>query len=258
MPILDRVRGVRARRAAPESGRLDYPHADIYLRTRTRAETLRLRSCQKEPWTVDWIAGWIRDGETFYDIGANVGPYTLVAASRSKGVRVVAIEPGYANYAALCENLALNGVDKQVVALPVALSESTKLVEFAYRKVDPGGGVNAIEGGSREESSFEPRFRQSLLSYRLDDLVELFGLPRPNHIKIDVEGGEAAVLAGAEHILGSGSVRSLMIEVAPSTEADIVHICDRHGLTLSERFQGGSGERALPHWYGLFTAPASP
>ena len=56
-------------------------------------------------------------------------------------------------------------------------------------------------------------FRQLLLSYRLDDLIELFHLPYPQHIKIDVDGIEFSVLKGSQKTLGNSACRSLMLEI---------------------------------------------
>src|ERR671932_123659 len=66
---------------------------------RWRGEILsRLRPVAKEPWTVRWLERSLRDGDVLYDVGANVGAYSLIAAAL--GAQVVAIEPAYANYAA--------------------------------------------------------------------------------------------------------------------------------------------------------------
>src|SRR5687768_12995904 len=85
---------------------LDYPNRKILMEIETQVEqAFRVHSCSKEPWTIDLIER-MEPGDVLYDVGANVGPYTLVAAAL--GHRVVAIEPGYQNYARLCHNLAMN------------------------------------------------------------------------------------------------------------------------------------------------------
>src|SRR3712207_5715584 len=104
-----------------EVGRLDFPDADIYLRLTTPFELLRLRACASEPWTVDWLRRSVRPGDVVYDVGANVGAFSFVAAHCAPDVRCVAFEPGGANYAALSENIALNGLGDRVTALPIAL-----------------------------------------------------------------------------------------------------------------------------------------
>src|SRR2546423_5415633 len=107
-------------------GRLDYDGAEILVGVTSRAEILsRLRPCAKEPWTVRWLERNLREGDVLYDVGANIGAYSLIADALGRGARVVAIEPAYANYAALCDNVLLNGRGDRIVPLPVALAEET-------------------------------------------------------------------------------------------------------------------------------------
>src|SRR5687768_15230226 len=95
--------------------RLDYLPADLKVSVDTTEHLGRLRSCAKEPGTVRWIESHLKPGEVFYDIGANIGAYTLVAFGHTRGKsRIVAFEPGFATFATLCENLALNGSGETV------------------------------------------------------------------------------------------------------------------------------------------------
>ena len=67
-----------------ETSVLDYPPVQIRLITTSDTERKwRTRSCSKEPWTIEWLEKYIGPGTVFYDIGANVGPFTLIAAKRS-------------------------------------------------------------------------------------------------------------------------------------------------------------------------------
>src|SRR5215210_5569231 len=87
---------------------VDYPGARIRIRADTEEIVhLRLRPAAKEPWTVEWIEQNLRDGDVLWDIGANVGVYSLIAAKVASGARVVAVEPGYATFASLCDNVLL-------------------------------------------------------------------------------------------------------------------------------------------------------
>ena len=124
---LRRARRALSRREYPvvpaHLGRIDYGGADIVIGVTSRTEILsRLRPCAKEPWTVAWLERTLRAGDVFYDVGANVGAYSLVAAALGRAERVVAVEPGYASYAALCDNIVLNGRQDVVVPLPAVLA----------------------------------------------------------------------------------------------------------------------------------------
>src|ERR1051325_11538121 len=70
--------------------RLDFPDHDIWLRATFAAERRwRAHACAKEPWTVRWLREKIGPGKVLYDIGANVGVFSLVAAV-ARGASVVA------------------------------------------------------------------------------------------------------------------------------------------------------------------------
>ena len=234
----------RLRSAGVGQGRLDYPGAEIHLQLTSRAEFHRLRSCAKEPFTVNWIEERLRAGEVLYDVGANVGAYTLVAAVAVPGARVVAFEPGPANYAALCANLDLNSVGDRVIALPLALGDRPRPAALSDQALVPGGsgamGDGAHAGGSATG-----------LVERLDDIVERFGLPAPDHLKLDVDGAELEVLAGAAGVLAAGHVKSLLVELDPERGEEVVARLEAAGYRLERRETGGDRPRGAPS-YGLF------
>jgi FkbM family methyltransferase len=225
---------------------LDYGATPVVLGVDSLLEyDVRLHSCRKEPGTVRWIEEWIGDGDVLYDVGANVGAYALIAAKARRGkVAVYAFEPSFSNYAQLCRNVALNGCDGTIVPLPVALSDRTVLGGFNHRSFVPGAALHtfgpAIDFKSR---AFEPFHTQPVLSYRMDDLVAQFGLPAPNHIKLDVDGLEPGVLAGAERALGDPRLRSVLVELLADSETErtaVAHL-ERAGLVRHavERFSLG-------------------
>jgi FkbM family methyltransferase len=238
--------------AAPPRA-LDYPHADIQLRVLTTSETFRLRACAKEPFTVEWIETRIGAGEVFYDIGANIGVYSLVAAKKpGGGARVYSFEASYASIASLCANIVLNGVEADVTPMPVALSDRTAMNVFSLRDLEPGAARHALGAGDPEDGPAV--FRQPVMTFRLDDLIDTFRLPPPNHIKLDVDGGELAVLEGAARALRSPSLRSVLVEVSTALSAAVTTELERHGLHLQSKVsvKNKAGDYAV--WYGVFGA----
>jgi hypothetical protein len=95
-------------------------------------------------------------------------------------------------------------------------------------------------------------FQQPVMMFRLDDLIERFALPLPNHIKLDVDGGELAVLDGASRTLGSPTLRSVLIEVSSALSAAVTDVLDRHGLRLEWRTSVRNKAGEYEVWYGLF------
>ena len=232
--------------------RLDYPGADIYLRVTSKPARMRLRACAKEPFTIEWIHEWVRPDEVFYDIGCNIGVYSLVAAKRpGGGARVFAFDPSYWNIASLTSNVLLNDVVDRVTPLPVALTDRRALSVFSLRSMEPGSARHTLGDQPSEEGP--PVYRQPVMTYRLDDLVDELNLPLPHHIKLDVDGGEQAVLEGASRTLASPVLRTVLIEVSSEMSAGITDVLARHGLHLHSKVdvQTRAGEYRV--WYGLFS-----
>jgi FkbM family methyltransferase len=239
--------------AANKPRRLDYDRADIYLRVTSKAETFRVKACAKEPFTIDWIHGHLAAGDVLYDIGANVGAYSLVAARQpGGGARVFAFEPSYANLAALYANIALNDAARQITPMPMALSGRTAMSVFHLRDPQPGGARHVLDLGAAGTPHAAAGCPQPVLMFRLDDVVETFALPLPNHIKLDVDGGELDVIAGAARTLASPSLRSLLIEVSSELSTAVIDALAPSGLRLESKIerQNEAGEFAV--WYGLF------
>jgi FkbM family methyltransferase len=233
----------RIRSAATAYGRLDYPKAAIHLRLTSPEEFYRLKSCSKEPWTVRWIEQYLKPDEVLYDVGANVGAYTLVAAVAVPGARVVAFEPGAANFAALCANLELNEVGERVIPVPLALGDHPRPAPLEGAGVP--GASPSLNGATEGERGM------TVLVDRLDDVVDRFGFPPPDHLKLDVDGGELEVLAGAERLLGGGGVRSAMVELDRVRGPEVTERLCGLGFELAERSAGRDRPATAPS-YGLF------
>jgi FkbM family methyltransferase len=233
----------RIRSATTAYGLLDYPNAEIHLQLTSVEEFYRLKSCSKEPWTVRWIEQYLQPDEVLYDVGANVGAYTLVAAVAVPGARVVAFEPGAANFAALCANLELNEVAERVIPVPLALGDSPGSAPLDRAGV--AGASPSLNGAAAREHG------TTVLVDRLDDVVDRFGFPRPNHLKLDVDGGELQVLAGAERLLGGEGLRSAMVELDRVRAQEVAERLSGLGFELAERFSGRDRPATAPS-YGLF------
>lgn len=165
-----------------------------------------------EPETFRWLAEFPIDGETIWDIGANIGLYSLWAAQRYPKSKVLAFEPHAPTFAALSLHIIVNDLGSRLIPLPVALAdERLSLTPFRWFDTVPvcsGSQLDLIEAppmwaGARAEAVH-------VLSASIDCLVDEFGLPPPAHLKIDVDGIEPLILRGAKQTLRS--VRSVLIE----------------------------------------------
>lgn len=167
---------------------------------------------EKEPVTIQWISEFA-PSDVLVDIGANVGMYSLWAA-KTRGARVYAFEPEAQNYALLNRNIALNSAGDQVKAYCLALSDQAGYSELHLSALQPGGSCHSL--GERVDFKHEPMtpaYSQACIAARLDDLVAEGVVPTPAHIKIDVDGFEPKVIAGARRVLADRGLRSMLIEI---------------------------------------------
>lgn len=242
---------------APAIVPLKYGPASLRMYATTDFERkYRARAADREPWTVAWLEAHVQPGDVVFDVGANVGSFALIAATRVGAAgRVYAFEPGYASYARLCDNIILNDLDDRIVPVPMPLAATTSLVSFAYRSVHAGQSRHEMQPWPALAPPDDRRFRQPSLAFRLDDLVGLFHVPVPNHVKLDVDGAERDVLEGFGGLLADPALRSLLVEIDRALTTPITDMLEAHGLELTSRFQRDDDQ---PCWYGLFTRKTRP
>jgi len=169
----------------------------------------------KEPDTLDWIDTFARQGDTLYDVGANIGQYSLYAASKLSGdATILAFEPEALNFAKLNRNILLNGMGPSITAYPLAISDGLAIDHFYSKAFRVGAALHALGRPiTQGERPFEPQNRQGTVAVSLDELTGRFGLPFPTHIKVDVDGIEDRITEGARATLSDERLKSVLIEV---------------------------------------------
>ncbi|MBM4133129.1 MAG: FkbM family methyltransferase [Nitrospira sp.] len=192
----------------------------------------------KEPETLDWLDQNLHEGDVFVDIGANIGLYSLYAAKRRPTSKIFAIEPESQNFSRLCRNIVLNECSN-IVPCNFPMAERHEFNLFYVSTFEEGAALHSFGGVSRFQADSSPAvLTQGAVSLSLDLLIEEYGWPYPALIKIDVDGLEAKILAGARRVLESGQVRTVLIEF---NYGDAVSIDElerefaRRGFTLSQQ-----------------------
>ncbi len=231
-----------------------YRHNDIILKYMVDSglEFKRVRNRGQE-FTRTALENRLKKSGVFYDIGANIGIFTLPAAYIvGEEGRVVAFEAAPANFNRLLENLELNNLTN-VTTFGLGLS-SENTTATLYRPTNRLG-----EGGHSLLNTGVPHGGVStILLARLDDLVELWNLPTPDLVKIDVEGAEMDVLTGMSKLLDDPALTHIVCEtkvagprVDPElvTEFTITAYLGEHGFVEEMRSPAGSGE----HYDIMFT-----
>lgn len=165
----------------------------------------------KEPETIEWLRENLRDGDIFYDIGANIGLYSLYAAKLRQSCSVFAFEPESHNFGNLCGNLLLNRVEN-VTPCFFPLSSHEAFAPFYVYDLQPGGALHSL-GRPSPLRNGPPLLKTGAIAVTIDALVSRHGLPPPDLLKLDVDGNEEQILDGAAAVLTSGSLRSILVEV---------------------------------------------
>lgn len=207
--------------------KLDYDKIPIYMH-----DNIRLSSCQKEPDTVVWLEGFKKDDVAF-DVGANVGAYSLIMAKYAK--KVYSFEPSAFTFGTLVKNIYTNKASN-IVPLNMALSQHKKLGTFAYSSSEIGGSGHSFDEGKKDAG-----YCQEIFSYSIDELVYDFNLEPPNHIKLDVDGIELKIIKGASKTISGKDFKSLMVE-ATEQDVEMFAFLDTLNLQKKAKYDIGGGE----------------
>ena len=161
----------------------DWPQAQAYMRRRYDATTL------------DFIAAHLPRGGVFFDVGAHVGLIALQVLMEVPGSTGHAFEPHPQAAARLRRNAKLNGFEDRLVVNQTALSAASGTLQLDLRahKVSEEG-------------------REPVRATTLDDYLDRQGIGRVDVMKVDVEGHERAVFAGAISALQAGRIRAVTFE----------------------------------------------
>ena len=146
-----------------------------------------------------FILHFLRSGDAFYDIGANVGSYSVLAAAAGAS-EVRSFEPSVASCARLRRNVVFNGLGDRIVVHQCALGERDGEVRFS-RSLDT---TNHVVVGDEDTAAVE-----MVPMKRFDDF---FLAGRASFVKVDVEGYESQVLSGATTALADPCLMGMLIE----------------------------------------------
>lgn len=198
-----------------------------------RAETM----LTKEPETIEWIDG-MQDGDVLYDIGANVGVFTLYAGINRK-VKVMAFEPLAANYFLINRNVEVNGLSGVIKAYCLALNDEDMIASMHIQNTGFGSAVSSFNDPiDHNGNRFEAKFEQGMVGMSLDSFIEKFKPHFPTHIKIDVDGIEDKIVRGAAKTISDPRVKSISIELddsRPEYTNAVISDIEMAGFTLAAK-----------------------
>lgn len=155
-----------------------------------------------EFYDMSFLLHFLRSEDTFADIGANVGSYTILA-SGVIGSRTICMEPIPSTFAALKKNIFLNNLNSKVLALNTGVGYKEDLLYF----------TNNLDATNHVIIS-EKEININTIKITVNPLNEILkNEPCPSLIKIDVEGYEHQVINGAAKILENKKLKAIIIEL---------------------------------------------
>ena len=211
----------------------------------------------KEPETLEWIRRYTTPGDVFWDIGANVGLYSLFAAKL--GCHVWAFEPHLPNANKLFRNVVENELSGKIKVIPIAVANEESFGGMAVRSLEPGSSLHNFEAapwtvshhGSTQCTTItadDPSNPKTVpgnavfCSYT-DRLVLKWGFPEPNHVKIDVDGRDKDVLEGMCGIIDDEILRTILIEVHDDNMDEMREFMARYDFHEDDTFPETSRAR---------------
>ncbi len=184
----------------------------------------------------------LRRGDLFVDVGANIGAYSILAASL-QGTRCIAFEPSSDTFPLLVENVQLNDYSSRVVTQRVALGRERGEI-LLTSSLDTVNHVTSTEDGSLS--------RESVPVVTLDAALEGEGATL---IKIDVEGYETAVMEGATQTLRNERLLAVVLEMNGSGARYGFDEGDLDAMLVRSGFESSSYD---PFTRRLMHVPAEP
>lgn len=251
--IGDRLRRPLGQRPAPSALRSLY-HRLLLLSTFGRGleallpggEAIRiLPQYRYVTWNPDEYSAFkavLRPGHLAFDIGANVGCYTVLFGQLvSPGGRVFAFEPSPRAFEGLTRHITLNHLDPVTVSIHSAVADREGVADFILFGSTGMDRLASVDVTAREIGTSVT----GVAVVTLDDFCEREGL-RPDFVKIDVEGAELAVLRGARRTIQAARDRlSLFVEMHPTVwpslgvaQADLVAELEQQSLRVEPLVKG--------------------
>jgi FkbM family methyltransferase len=210
--ILDRITDLlRERHRSISHKGHDFKFAAYNRLSSYRAESFS----SKEPETLEWIDS-IDENSVLWDIGANVGLYSIYAA-KTRAAQVYSFEPSVFNLELLARNIYLNHLTDRVCIVPIALTDTTNVNYLKMTTTEWGGALSTFEKDfGWDGKKLDVTFDYQTIGISLDEVGKSLQLKAPDYIKMDVDGIEHLILQGGEQVLKA--VKGVLIEVNDNFE----------------------------------------
>lgn len=171
----------------------------------------------KEPETIQWIDNFNINKKTiFWDIGSNIGIFSIYNAIKNKNSQTVSFEPSTSNLRILSRNIFINKLQKKIIICPIPLTRKDIDINLMQQNnFIEGGGLNTFAQNFNFEGKklYNKNMSYSLIGININFLLKNKILEVPDYIKIDVDGIEHLIIEGANKFLKNRKIKSILIEI---------------------------------------------
>jgi len=186
-----------------------------------------------EPQTLKWIESFEKDS-IFYDVGSNIGGYSLIASLNSNVKTIYSFEPNLDNFYSQIITCRNNNI-KNIYPFNLAVNNNNI---FDFFKYDSGFNPKVLSNYKKKpvykgskgtfgeelkdqmmKSNYSNPFKRGItwetgiIGISLDSLIYEFNMPIPNYLKIDVDGNDLLVLKGAKKLLNENNLKEVYVEI---------------------------------------------
>lgn len=204
-----------------------------------------------EPETINWINNFDNNNRiNFWDIGSNIGLYSIYAAQKFDNIEITSFEPIPGNLKILSRNISRNNLQDKIKINQFPLSNNEnqylKMIEsdFLY-----GSALNVFG----EETDFEGKKINTQNNYKIFGTTVNFILKNnilecPNYVKLDVDGIEHLILSSSDELLRNKNLKSILIEINENFSLQhqtVLEIMDKNNFELFEKKQNNPAKLPL-------------
>ncbi len=181
---------------------------------------------KKEPEVRHYVDRYLEDGDTFFDVGANIGIVTLYANKKHGNLKTYSFEPEYSNLALLKENIVANRLTENVNVFSVGISDFVGISQLHLQDLEEGAAAHTESKKNIEQTDegYRVVWSEGIATVTIDYMCEQLGII-PNGIKIDTDGNELKILTGAKETLKNPMLRSIVLEIPEQEEKR--HLCEK-------------------------------
>jgi FkbM family methyltransferase len=169
---------------------------------------------RKEEEVRQYINQYVKDGDIFFDIGANVGVFTVYCACRYPNTKVYSFEPEHSNLGLLKDNIIANHLTDRVTITSIGVSDFVGLSFLNVQDTSPGAAAHTEHRVpvAVTDEGYQVVWQEGIACATVDALSDHFKVV-PNALKIDTDGNEDKILKGASRTLSNPTLRSLTLEM---------------------------------------------